>query len=199
MKLLAILVLRAGSGDAEPEQLRAGYDLSDVNFFQKDATKQLCTFAAKTVAKRVAAGQRSSVEHASHHVHVHARESGLVLAAVCDEEYPSRVAYSLLMKVHSDFVAAYPNWTTAKAPIKASDDFQLHMSKYQNPAELDSIVKIQNDIDETKVIMHKTIESVLERGVKLDTLVEKSTDLSSQSKMFYKTSKKANARCCKMM
>lgn len=42
---------------------------------------------------------------------------------------------------------------------------------------------------------HKTIESVLERGEKLDNLVERSNALSAQSKMFYKTTKKQNS-CC---
>lgn len=37
---------------------------------------------------------------------------------------------------------------------------------------------------------HKTIESVLERGEKLDNLVDRSNALSAQSKMFYKTAKK---------
>lgn len=41
----------------------------------------------------------------------------------------------------------------------------------------------------------KTIDSVLERGVKLDNLVERSNDLSAQSKMFYKQAKKTNS-CC---
>jgi synaptobrevin family protein YKT6 len=37
---------------------------------------------------------------------------------------------------------------------------------------------------------HKTIESVLERGEKLDSLVDRSNALSAQSKMFYKSAKK---------
>jgi hypothetical protein len=37
---------------------------------------------------------------------------------------------------------------------------------------------------------HRTIESVLARGEKLDTLVDRSNALSAQSKMFYKTAKK---------
>jgi synaptobrevin family protein YKT6 len=36
------------------------------------------------------------------------------------------------------------------------------------------------------VILHQTIESVLERGEKLENLVEKSTDLSMASQLFYK-------------
>lgn len=39
-------------------------------------------------------------------------------------------------------------------------------------------------------MQHKTIESVLERGEKLDSLVDRSNALSAQSKMFYKTAKK---------
>ena len=41
-------------------------------------------------------------------------------------------------------------------------------------------------------LQHKTIESVLERGEKLDNLVERSNALSAQSKMFYKTAKKVS-------
>lgn len=49
-------------------------------------------------------------------------------------------------------------------------------------------MKIQKELDETKIVLHKTIESVLERGEKIDTLVAKSDGLSAQSKMFYSES-----------
>lgn len=38
----------------------------------------------------------------------------------------------------------------------------------QDPAQADKLAKIQRDLDETKIILHKTIESVLDRGEKLD-------------------------------
>ena len=46
--------------------------------------------------------------------------------------------------------------------------------------------------------MHDTIEAALERGGKLDELIEKSDDLSASSKMFYTTAKKHN-QCCTLM
>lgn len=201
MKILAILLLKAG-GD-EPHQLSGAYHLDDFNFFQKEGAKQFATFVAKTVAGRVTAGSRASVEHANHLVHVHSRSTGLILTAVCDSEYPSRVAYTLLMKVHDDFVKLHPNWNsaninTAKELPLPFPELEGIVKRYQNPAEADNIMKIQKDLDDTKIILHKTIDSVLERGTKLDNLVEKSTDLSAQSKMFYKTAKKQNS-CCGMM
>jgi synaptobrevin family protein YKT6 len=57
--------------------------------------------------------------------------------------------------------------------------------KYQDPTQADSIMKIQKELDETKIVLHKTIESVLQRGEKIDDLVAKSDGLSAQSKMFY--------------
>jgi synaptobrevin family protein YKT6 len=48
-------------------------------------------------------------------------------------------------------------------------------------------MKIQKELDETKIVLHKTIESVLQRGEKIDDLVAKSDGLSAQSKMFYRT------------
>lgn len=60
-----------------------------------------------------------------------------------------------------------------------------YIVKYQDPQQADSIMKIQKELDETKIVLHKTIESVLERGEKIDNLVQKSDGLSAQSKMFY--------------
>ena len=59
------------------------------------------------------------------------------------------------------------------------------IQKYQDPRQADSILKIQQELDETKIVLHKTIESVLERGTKIDNLVERSEGLSAQSKLFY--------------
>lgn len=56
----------------------------------------------------------------------------------------------------------------------------------KDPHQADNIMKIQKELDETKIVLHKTIESVLQRGEKIDDLVQKSDGLSSQSKMFYR-------------
>ena len=70
--------------------------------------------------------------------------------------------------------------------------------KYQDPMAADKILKIQRELDDTKVVLHKTIDSVLARGEKLDNLVDKSTDLSLASQMFYKQARKQN-QCCNWM
>ncbi|CAH1767140.1 12443_t:CDS:2, partial [Entrophospora sp. SA101] len=59
----------------------------------------------------------------------------------------------------------------------------------------DQIMKVQDQLDETKLVMNKTIETLLQRGEKLDDLIDKSQEISFQSKAFYKQAKKTNS-CC---
>lgn len=75
--------------------------------------------------------------------------------------------------------------STAKPRSLPYPELKDYIVKYQDPTEADSIMKIQKELDSTKVVLHQTIESLLERGEKIDSLVAKSDNLSAQSKMFY--------------
>ncbi|KAG5280550.1 hypothetical protein AALO_G00061330 [Alosa alosa] len=66
-----------------------------------------------------------------------------------------------------------------------------------NPKEADALTRAQAEVEETKVILHNTMESLLQRGEKLDDLVQRSEHLGDTSKAFYKTARKHNS-CCKM-
>lgn len=74
----------------------------------------------------------------------------------------------------------------------------INLTKYQDPKQADALTKLQTELDETKVILHGTITSLLNRGEKLDDLVAKSDDLSAQSKVFYKTARKTT-QCCSLV
>lgn len=54
-----------------------------------------------------------------------------------------------------------------------------YLAKYQDPKQADSIMRVQQELDDTKIVLHKTIESVLERGERIDSLVEKSNQCVS--------------------
>jgi synaptobrevin homolog YKT6 len=124
------------------------------------------------------------------------RADGLCGSLTCDAEYPPRVAFSLLTKILEDFEAQNPKWrkeTNNEVITWAYLDEAV--IKYQDPGNADQIVRIQRNLDETREVLHNTIDSVLQRGEKLEDLVEKSGELSATSKLFYKQAKKANS-CC---
>lgn len=121
---------------------------------------------------------------------------------ITDDEYPTIVAHRVLSKIVDEFVSKYPRTAYANftkgSPQMSFPELKQYIAQYQDPAQADSIVKIQKELDETKIVLHKTIESVLERGEKIDNLVAKSDGLSAQSKMFYTQAKKQNS-CCVVM
>eukprot|EP01136_Pigoraptor_vietnamica_P013750 Opistho-1_new@55135 len=153
-------------------------------------------FFSKTVAERTAPGMRQSVEEQNYVFHAHMRHDNLCGIIICDKEYPQRVAFSLITKSIEDLCKAHSKDVYTKTTVPLSFPLlQQHLTKYQNPQEADALSKVQKDLDETKIILHKTIEGVLDRGEKLENIVERTNDLSAQSKLFYKNAAKTNS-CC---
>ncbi|BAD87240.1 putative NTGP1 [Oryza sativa Japonica Group] len=214
MKITALLVLKSpgdgdsssggGGGEQEQEQQAAvvvanATDVSHFGYFQRNPAREFILFVARTVAARTPAGRRQSVQHEEYKVHCY-NQNGLCAIAFTDDHYPVRSAFSLLNTVLEEYHKTFgERWRTAKTdntqPWQYLDDA---LTKYQDPAEADKLLKIQRDLDETKIILHKTIDSVLSRGERLDSLVEKSSDLSAASQMFYKQAKKTNS-CCTIL
>jgi len=109
--------------------------------------------------------------------------------AATNNDYDKRVAQSLLRKINDEFVTKYPPSAYANfqkgSPKLAYPELDEYIVKYQDWTKVDNLSQIQRDLDETKITIHKTIDSVLARGEKIDDLVAKSDGLSAQSKMFY--------------
>lgn len=123
---------------------------------------------------------------AAYTFHVYGRSEGIAGVIISDHEYPKLVAHKLLSQVIDEFLTAHTRAKWAEGtPILALPQLDEYIVKYQDPKQADSIMKIQQELDETKIVLHKTIESVLERGEKIDNLVARSEGLSTASKMFY--------------
>ncbi len=195
-KLFSLVVLY--KGDASSHVLKAAYDLSSFSFFQRGSVQEFITFTSKILAERTGLASRQSVKEAEYMCHVFVRSDGLVGVCLSDHEYPHRVAHNLLTKILEDFTAQVPNrsqWTTGSEVTGFSGPLDVYLKKYQTPETADPLTKVQNELDETKIVLHNTIQAVLDRGEKLDDLVAKSEGLSMQSKTFYKTARKTNS-CC---
>jgi synaptobrevin family protein YKT6 len=183
-------------------ELCAERDLSSYSRFTRSSISEFLTLFSKTVAERTKPGQRQDVEEQSYTFHAYGRSEGIAGIIISDMEYPALVAHQLLSKIVDEFLSKHPRSSFANAtqssPPLPFPELKDYIVKYQDPQQADSIMKIQKELDETKIVLHKTIESVLERGEKIDTLVEKSGELGAQSKLFYAQSKKQNS-CCILM
>ncbi|KAI1007072.1 hypothetical protein K3495_g1148 [Podosphaera aphanis] len=197
MKLYYIGIIKNES--APSHELVAEKDLSAYSLLTRKNYGEFMTLFSKTVAERTRPGQRQDVEKQDYTFHAYGRSEGICGIIISDYAYPALVAHQLLSKVLDEFLASHPRseWSGSN-PTLTFPVLKDYIVKYQDPQQADSIMKIQKELDETKIVLHKTIESVLQRGEKIDDLVAKSDDLSAQSKMFYTQAKKQNS-CCTLM
>ncbi|KAH6948522.1 hypothetical protein HPB50_024959 [Hyalomma asiaticum] len=172
--------------------LKCASEVSSFSFFQRSSVVEFLKFSSQIIVSRSSAATRSSVREREYMCHVYVRSDCLAGVVVSDHEYPSRVL--------DDFASKIPahTWSSLVESTCQYQGLEAYLAKYQVPTEADAMTKIQADLDETKIILHNTIEAVLERGEKLDDLVAKSEDLSMQSKTFYKTARKTN-QCCTIL
>ncbi|XP_029460057.1 synaptobrevin homolog YKT6 [Rhinatrema bivittatum] len=198
MKLYSLSVLH--KGDAKVHLLKAAYDVSSFSYFQRSSIQEFMTFTSQLIVERSEKGSRASVKEQEYMCHVYVRNDSLAGVVIADNEYPSRVCFTLLDKVLDEFSKVvdridWPSGSPATITYTALDGY---LSRYQNPQDADPMSKVQAELDETKIILHNTMESLLQRGEKLDDLVSKSELLGTQSKAFYKTARKQNS-CCEIM
>mmetsp|Transcript_12707 Transcript_12707/g.16693 ORF Transcript_12707/g.16693 Transcript_12707/m.16693 type:complete len:203 (+) Transcript_12707:120-728(+) len=199
MKIVSIGILRYGRDVEEPVMLTQACDLSSLGFFQRSGVRGLLTFFSQMLVKRTEPGTRQTVKHNEfdYNVHTYVRADGLAGTVTADMEYPARVAFLLLTQVLDQYANDLSDvWPSeVRNEVISYPPLGEYLVKYQDPAEADKITKIQRDLDQTTDILYKTIDNVLARGEKLDDLVERSDDLSRQSKLFYSQAKRANS-CC---
>ncbi len=202
MRLYYVGIVRPKSGAKKTLTLSEEKNLTDFSFFQRTSVGQFMTFFAETIAERTKPSERQSVEEGNYVGHVYTRSEGISGVLITDKDYPIRPAYTLLNKLVDEYLSTHPQsqWqdlTTANDQSKM-DNLQTYITKYQNPAKADAIMKVQQELDDTKIVLQKSIESVLQRGEQLDSLVDKSEALTASSKTFYKQAKKTNS-CCVIM
>jgi len=191
VRLYGIAIARKDGNKVQ--KITEDIDVSSFGFFQRNSVGEFIRFTHTLVMEKTSLGDRKSVKQEAYLAHCYVQSDGLAACCICDEDYPRRPAYVMLSKVLEDFASAHPNWRQVN-----SAEFNLTniLQKWQDPQTADSILKVQNELDETKQIVSETLEKILDRGQKLDDLVSRSNELSEQSKAFYKTAKKTNSWCC---
>ncbi|KAL6324138.1 hypothetical protein AAG906_006409 [Vitis piasezkii] len=154
MKITALLVMKWQGDSIDPVILANACDVSQFGYFQRSGAKEFIVFVGRTVAKRTPPAQRQSVQHQEYKVHSY-NKNGLCALGFMDDNYPVRSAFSLLNKVLEEYQKNFgDSWRNAQADVTQPWPYLNEaLTKFQDPAEADKLLKIQRDLDETKIIL----------------------------------------------
>jgi vesicle-associated membrane protein 72 len=103
---------------------------------------------------------------------------------VADEEFGRQIPFAFLDRVKEDFKRRYLSGNGAVTPAVGKEfgpQLKEHMQYcVEHPEEMNKISKIKSQVAEVKGIMMDNIEKVLDRGEKIELLVDKTENLRSQ-------------------
>eukprot|EP00286_Rhodomonas_abbreviata_P015514 CAMPEP_0181331096 /NCGR_PEP_ID=MMETSP1101-20121128/24298_1 /TAXON_ID=46948 /ORGANISM="Rhodomonas abbreviata, Strain Caron Lab Isolate" /LENGTH=189 /DNA_ID=CAMNT_0023440491 /DNA_START=36 /DNA_END=602 /DNA_ORIENTATION=+ len=126
------------------------------------------------------------------HVFHYIVENHIIYMCMCDDMDKRRIPFGFLDDIKGRFKATYGERAQTAIAFAMSEDFGRTMHKqmdFYNGAGADSFSQVNTKLDDVKNIMVQNIEQVLERGEKLDLLVDKTEKLQSQAFQFEQSSK----------
>ncbi|KAF9208408.1 Vesicle-associated membrane protein [Haplosporangium sp. Z 27] len=120
-------------------------------------------------------------------------EDGLTYMCMADDSFGRRIPFAFLQDIKQQFLTRYglERALDAKYP-NAMNEFSRVIAKqmeyYSTNPEADKIKHVQGEIEQVKDVMVHNIERVLERGERIELLVDKTDSLNHQAYAFKKRS-----------
>ncbi|KAL0476974.1 vesicle-associated membrane protein 7 [Acrasis kona] len=121
-------------------------------------------------------------------------DKGYTFFCMSEKDFGNRIPFEFLEDIKQRFHQSYGDKAQTAAAFSLNGDFgrilQRQMEYFSNSEESDKLTKVKGKIQQVKDIMIDNIDKVLERGEKIDLLVDRTADLSETAQHFRYKSKK---------
>uniref|UniRef100_A0A7S0RCA4 V-SNARE coiled-coil homology domain-containing protein n=1 Tax=Pyramimonas obovata TaxID=1411642 RepID=A0A7S0RCA4_9CHLO len=121
-------------------------------------------------------------------------ESGFTFLCVAEEDLGRQIPFAFLQRLKDDFISKHGQAATEASAITSSLDRsygprlkELMDQVSKNPEEFSKIAQVKQQVEEVKNIMMDNIEKVLDRGDRIELLVDKTEELRFQADTFYRS------------
>ena len=165
-------------------------DFSDIGFIYRKNAIEICDFAVNQIANGTNPNNMITAEEQKYLISMLRPNQQTAAVIACDKDYPSRAAFSILREIANEFSTSGNKFPGGKSAV-----MKKAIVEYQNPANADKIIKIQENLDEIQRIMVMNLEEAIGRGESIEQLAQKTDHLSESSKLFLRDTKKMNG-CC---
>lgn len=131
------------------------------------------------------------------HVFHYVVDQGVTYMCMAEESSKRRIPFAFLEEIKDRFQAAYSRENIARAiAFGMNPDFSKvlasQLTYFNSDPAADNMGRLRGQINEVKDIMVQNIEKVLERGEKIDLLVDKTEALQNSANKFKKSAKRVS-------
>ena len=114
---------------------------------------------------------------------------GLMVFHMVDEIVEQMIPYAFVQDIHAKFLKAHGN-----QDLQTNDTFsrvlRQQMDYYSNNPDADGFQRVLGQLKEIRHVLMENIDKILERGQKLDVLVEKTRSIRDQNFKFEKQARR---------
>jgi hypothetical protein len=126
------------------------------------------------------------------HIFHYIVDAGMTFLCMADESTKRRITFAFLEDIKTLWREKYGSVEQSALAFSLNDIFspvlRQRMEYFsENPNAADGIARVQAQIDNVKEVMVENIDRVLERGEKIELLVDKTEKLNQQAFKFEKT------------
>ncbi|KAI8810885.1 vesicle-associated membrane protein [Cladochytrium replicatum] len=127
------------------------------------------------------------------HLFHYIQKDGIVYMCMADDEFGRRLPFAFLEDISKRFATQYGSSTSSGTGVvygvnEFSRVIATQMDFYNSDPGADKIRQVQGEIAQVKGVMVQNIERVLERGERIEILVDKTDTLNQASLAFKKRS-----------
>ncbi|KAF9984176.1 hypothetical protein BGZ75_004253 [Mortierella antarctica] len=119
-------------------------------------------------------------------------EDGVTYMCMADDTFGRRIPFAFLLDIKERFLAHYGRERAMVALPYGMNEFSKTIAKqmeyFSTNPNADRIKQVQGEIEQVKDVMVHNIERVLERGERIELLVDKTDNLNQQAFAFKKRS-----------
>ncbi|XP_064543028.1 vesicle-associated membrane protein 7 [Drosophila montana] len=120
-------------------------------------------------------------------------ENKLIYMCITDNEFELPRAFLFLADIKQKFIQTYGLQVATAIAYAMNTEFSKILSQqmvyYSQSRDVETLTRVHGQVDELKDIMIKNIDSLRDRGEKLELLVNKTENLSNNSVAFRKASR----------
>lgn len=122
------------------------------------------------------------------------RTDGITVLCMADDTAGRRIPFSFLEDIHGKFVKTYGRACHTALAYAMNDEFSRVLSQqidfYSNDPNADRINRIRGEMSQVRNVMIENIDKVLERGDRLELLVDKTANMQGNTFRFRKQARR---------
>ncbi|KAI4316343.1 hypothetical protein L6164_024331 [Bauhinia variegata] len=159
------------------------------------ATQTNASTIARQILEKIPGNNDTHVSYSQDRYIFHVkRTDGLTVLCMADDTAGRRIPFAFLEDIHQKFARTYGRAVHSASAYGMNDEFSRFLSQqmesYSNDPNADRINRLKGEMSQVRNVMIENIDKVLERGDRLELLVDKTANMQGNTFRFRKQARR---------